>query len=379
MAKGIYLGIDSLSRKVKKMYLGIEGVARKVKKGYVGVNGLARLFFSGGLSYEGTAPDLEYPRFNGAAAATTQFALFGGGYITNSGYDNQTNSVEAYTEEFTKSSAPSLYNRVRDLAAGSVGGKALFSGGCGGSSAFPYIAGYCYDDALSTTDFSLTVGKTSHVAVSLFDYVLFVGGMGEYSVGTNTVDAFDASLTRSNPQSMDSYKSVFDGASTGGRAVIGPDQYGSGVDAYDNNLTKETAPNFPGFMHLYAAAPLNNMVCFAGGNDDARGSTQLIVYDDDLAVNPNGQLLYPAMRLTGSGKENIALFAGGSIEGLNNEHLVSKATMVFDGDLICTLGPEISEERMTMMKTVFGSNLIFAGGNRNVSPQYSGAVDIFSM
>lgn len=48
MAKGIYLGIDSLSRKVKKMYLGIEGVARKVKKGYVGVNGLARLFLVGG-------------------------------------------------------------------------------------------------------------------------------------------------------------------------------------------------------------------------------------------------------------------------------------------------------------------------------------------
>ena len=48
MAKGIYLGIDSLSRKVKKMYLGIEGVARKVKKGYIGVNGIARLFFAGG-------------------------------------------------------------------------------------------------------------------------------------------------------------------------------------------------------------------------------------------------------------------------------------------------------------------------------------------
>lgn len=48
MAKGIYLGIDSLSRKVKKMYLGIEGVARKVKKGYIGINGIARLFFAGG-------------------------------------------------------------------------------------------------------------------------------------------------------------------------------------------------------------------------------------------------------------------------------------------------------------------------------------------
>lgn len=51
MAKGIYLGIDSLSRKVKKMYLGIEGVARKVKKGYVGVNGIARLFFTLGTMF----------------------------------------------------------------------------------------------------------------------------------------------------------------------------------------------------------------------------------------------------------------------------------------------------------------------------------------
>lgn len=51
MAKGIYLGIESISRKVKKMYLGIEGVARKVKKGYVGVNGLARLFFTLGTMF----------------------------------------------------------------------------------------------------------------------------------------------------------------------------------------------------------------------------------------------------------------------------------------------------------------------------------------
>ena len=379
MAKSLYASANGLARKVKKMYLGIEGVARKVKKGYVGVNGLARLFFSGGLSYEGTAPDLEYPRFNGAAAATTQFALFGGGNIENSGYYNQTNSVEAYTEEFTKSSAPALYQKVCFLAAGSVGGRALFAGGYNGVATFPYAMGFCYDDALSTTDFSLSAAKSSQVAASLFDYVLFVGGQNEYTIGTNTVDAFDASLTRSNPQSMDSSKSVFDGASTGERAVIGPDQHGIGVDAYDNNLTKETAPNFPGFRQLYAAAPLNNMVCFAGGNDNSSGSTQLIVYDDDLAVNPNGQLLYPAMRLTGSGKENIALFAGGMIEGLSNDHLVSQATMVFDGDLICSLGPEISEARMTMMKTVFGSSLIFAGGNRNASSQYCGAVDIFSL
>ena len=163
MAKGIYLGIDSLARKVKKMFVGVEGVARKVKKGYVGVNGLARLFFSGGLLYEGTAPDLQYPRFDGAAAATSQFALIGGGVVT-SGFNNETGKVEAYNEDFTKSNAPDLYRTSRNLAAGSIGGRALFSGGYGGSATFPYAMGFCYDDTLSTTDFSLSTGRTSWCA-----------------------------------------------------------------------------------------------------------------------------------------------------------------------------------------------------------------------
>ena len=46
MAKGIYVGVESKARKVKKFYIGVDGKARKVKKGYVGVNGVARLFYS---------------------------------------------------------------------------------------------------------------------------------------------------------------------------------------------------------------------------------------------------------------------------------------------------------------------------------------------
>ena len=37
MAKGIYIGVDNIARKVKKMYIGKEGKASKVIKGYVGV------------------------------------------------------------------------------------------------------------------------------------------------------------------------------------------------------------------------------------------------------------------------------------------------------------------------------------------------------
>ena len=46
MAKGSYIGVNSVARKVKKCYIGVDGVARKVKKAYIGVNGVARLFYN---------------------------------------------------------------------------------------------------------------------------------------------------------------------------------------------------------------------------------------------------------------------------------------------------------------------------------------------
>lgn len=48
MGRGMYLGVDSKARKVKKMYIGVDGKARKVKKIFVGdANGKARLCWSG--------------------------------------------------------------------------------------------------------------------------------------------------------------------------------------------------------------------------------------------------------------------------------------------------------------------------------------------
>ena len=42
MAKGIYVGVNGIARKVKAQYVGVSGVARKVTKGYVGIGGVAR-------------------------------------------------------------------------------------------------------------------------------------------------------------------------------------------------------------------------------------------------------------------------------------------------------------------------------------------------
>lgn len=48
MAKGAYVGVGGVARKVKTPYVGVANVARKVKAGYVGVDGVARQFYSGG-------------------------------------------------------------------------------------------------------------------------------------------------------------------------------------------------------------------------------------------------------------------------------------------------------------------------------------------
>nr|DAU26584.1 MAG TPA: hypothetical protein [Caudoviricetes sp.] len=33
MAKGVYVGVDGVARRVKTMYVGVNGVARKIKTG----------------------------------------------------------------------------------------------------------------------------------------------------------------------------------------------------------------------------------------------------------------------------------------------------------------------------------------------------------
>lgn len=47
MAKGAYIGIDNIARKVKNGYIGVDGVARKIKAAYIGIDGVARSCWGG--------------------------------------------------------------------------------------------------------------------------------------------------------------------------------------------------------------------------------------------------------------------------------------------------------------------------------------------
>ena len=81
MAKGAYVGVAGVARKIKKGYVGVDSKARKIKKGYVGVGGVARPFFSAeGLEYYGAITPLSAARYSLAATTVGNDALFGGGY-----------------------------------------------------------------------------------------------------------------------------------------------------------------------------------------------------------------------------------------------------------------------------------------------------------
>lgn len=71
MAKGIYVGVNGVARKVKAQYVGVSGVARKVTKGYVGVGGVARNVFTG------------RPEFFTAALTASFTTRTGGSYSSN--------------------------------------------------------------------------------------------------------------------------------------------------------------------------------------------------------------------------------------------------------------------------------------------------------
>ena len=95
MAKGAYIGVNGVAKKIKGGYVGVGGVAKKIKKAYIGVGGIARPCWGGGgeLTYYGTATALSKVRESLAATSVGNYALFGGG---SCGYESYLNVVDAY-------------------------------------------------------------------------------------------------------------------------------------------------------------------------------------------------------------------------------------------------------------------------------------------
>ena len=383
MAKGIYLGIDSLSRKVKKMYLGIEGVARKVKKGYVGVNGLARLFFSGKYKVVryGYIDNLSETRYGIAGASVKDWAVFAGG---QHGPNNQSDAIDYYDENYTHSSG----NLTRALGYGirgdSSNGKAYFHRGrytqvvnnslteeeidwsqstgmwsevCSLSDGVAVAGGdtatnsgepqkWCYyvdsDNSISQYP-DLTYAVSRMGAARAWNKAFFAGGMRRVVTVSRVVNQYSADGTKeadlqlSNVGGMTpAVAATKDYLFIAGGASIGSEY--KDVNAFNSDLTRFSAPDLQkGGGYKPKNMVLEGYVVIGAGSDNSTYYSQVDCYTSDLTKeelenigsNPSGSFLERAGGdCGGSVLGESAFFAGGHAT-LNGDPEILKGCCVY--------------------------------------------------
>ena len=223
----------------------------------------------------------KYASFFCAVSASIQSAaIFSGGcdYQESMSVDPSWSNSYAVTSGLT-------FTRISYVETGeyptacSFGTNALYAGGetrtRGGI--FPYTPVRSASAEVFYYNSSLTVGAAPALAAGKVDtasatngkYALFAGGFtyktsGKNSteIASNTVDAYDTSLTRTNPTAL-SAAGTFYGASLGNYALFASKS--NDVNVYDQSLTRTTLRKLSVERTDVASATIGNYALFAGG------------------------------------------------------------------------------------------------------------------
>ena len=385
MAKKAYIGVNGTARKVKKIYIGVGGIARKVKKAYIGVGGVARPCWSEGLEYYGTITPLSMARYRLAAATVGNYAIFAGGYS-----DASLDAVEAYTDTLTKTSCEALSEPRDYLQAATVGDYALFAGGRDSSYSDGNVstnAVDAYNSSLTRTNPSseLYIEASYHTGVSTNKYAMFGGGRNYFDTGyaSGMLNVYDSYLTRTI-KTLSRYKQLMGAAYVGDYALFAGGYkyesssssnkgYISDVDAVSSSLTRTSANSLSSARQQIMATTVGDYALFAGGYDGTRSSA-VDVYNSSLVHSVLTVGLSVARNNgTATTVGNYALFACGV--GTSYFDVVD----VFDSSLTRTIGTALSIGRSELASTAIGKYAIFAGGKVDDDGNSSNAVDVYTI
>ena len=240
----------------------------------------------------------KYAHFFCAVSASIQSAaIFSGGCY----YENYRSLTPLWSSSYAVNS--SLTFTKIDIAetgeyptACSFGTNALYAGGetriRNGS--YPYTAVQSASAEVFYYNSSLTVGAAPALAAGKVDmasatngkYALFAGGStyktsGKNSteIASNTIDAYDTSLTRTNPTAL-SATGTFYGASLGNYALFASKS--NDVNVYDQSLTRTTLRKLSVERTGVASATIGNYALYAGGMISSDNNSNVVdVYTID--------------------------------------------------------------------------------------------------
>lgn len=274
---------------------------------------------------------------------------------------------------FQRSDAPKLSLARENLAKGSVGNYALFSGGYYYPGSMVFSAAVdAYDASLTrTTPEDLLLGRRGHAGASVGNYVLFGGGARSQTGGANTnytrTDAYDTLLVHTTPPDLSVARRSIAGASVGGYALFAggrTDTTATGfvvssvVDAYDAALTLTNATQLPTARDVSGCATVGGYAIFIGGQISSSSvSYSVDVYDTSL-TRTSPISLSTQRTSSGASTGNYALFAGGSTS--TSVANVTDVVDAFDASLTRTTPTALSVARVPS-GTGIGYSALFAG------------------
>ena len=311
-----------------------------------------------------SATSLSSARSDMGATAVGNYALFGGGQITNE--SSYYSTVDTYTSSLTKSTATSLSKSRCYLGATTVGNYAIFAGGYYSSGG---TGTYCtnvdaYNQNLSrNTPTALNYGRYGLKGTTVGDYAIFGPGKTASTSGPNQLDVYTSNLSKSTPTATMSFGVGGYAATTvGNYAIFAMKTY---TDAFDSNLVKSTPTKLSVSRENLAATTVGDYALFAGGyiyNSKANHFSTVDVYTKDLVLGTATALSAGRCYIAATSVVAWALFGGGYSYDTEGWPLYYSTVDVYNNDLTRTTAYGLSGSLMEVTATTVGEYALFGGG-----------------
>lgn len=204
-----------------------------------------------------------------------------------------------------------------------------------------------------------------HAAASVGNYAIFGGGFERQpnTVMLRNPTAYNNSLTKMSAPPLQIGRSAISSASSSNFAVFGGgNNYTSRdprVDAYDSNLTHYSPDNLQTGRQDMLGTGFGNYALFGGGNTNSGTQTNAVdAYDNSLTHTTPTGLTFNTHDGCATSTENYAMFGGGTAGSYND----NSATTAYNSSLTRISSPSLSERRNYVNAGSVGNYMLFAGG-----------------
>ncbi len=318
-----------------------------------------------------TTSTLVQNRWDLAATTVGTKAIFAGGTVFGSSMDfeptNYSTAVDIYDNASGTWSSATLSRGRTELAAATAGTKALFAGGRHEGGTFNVTSSDVVDIYNNSTGTwstaNLSEARHQLAAASVGTKAFFAGGFSYENGYTSAVDIYDNATGMWTTASLSSPRASLTATSVGTKVFfaggIGPGGvYSDVVDIYDNGTDMWSTATLSQARQYLASTIVGTKVLFGGGRLTGDVQSTLVdIYDNSTDTWSTATLSEARDFLAATSSGTMAFFAGGYIGG----DFTNTIDIYEESTDTWTTGV-LSVDRSSMGATSVGNKVIFAGG-----------------